>query len=99
VISGALLPPRAITPTVGEKSSKPLLQTFPEVGISCRTLAPGSLCTAKDPGRWLFCTTHDLCYADFLMAASHHQCCEKPVLLLSQTRGVELLGSMTKPNT
>lgn len=59
MISGAILPPRAIALTAGERSPKLLLETFPELGLSCRTLALDFLCTAKDPGRWVLCTTYN----------------------------------------
>lgn len=53
MISGATLPHRAIALIVGE-GSKSLLETFPEVGLSFRTLVPGSLGTAKGSGRCMY---------------------------------------------
>lgn len=99
MISEATITPEAIGFTEGERNSKLYLETFPEVELSCRTLVLGSLCVAKDPSRWFFVQpkTQRLCYADVLMATSDHQHCGKPALLFSQTRGVELLGSVTKP--
>lgn len=81
----------------GRGRLKVIFGDFPWVGLSCRTWGLGSLCTAKDLGRCVLCTTQHLCYASFLKA-TYHQHCEKPALFFSQTRALQLLGSVIKPN-